>query len=258
MLLCMTFLSACSGDEENANEINNNPSRHIVKISYGNGNSIEETTYDYDNHGRVIMATETWITSNSSISATTTYTYGGSTIISNTQGDFDRGSCTYSLSADGLIVKSAENSYAGSSYSYTHSYDKDGYLISQSFNDIDGFFSGKILYNWEDGNLTKIAKYDDDGGSYILTIDYSSIPWPKNWMLYWKGTNMDEVFELIGAWGKMPKFLPNKFTYDYGDGWTIDYVIEKGEIVKVVFRDLEDTDKSASEVYTVEWEDDNF
>ena len=212
--------------------------------------------YDFhDSQGRVVKKTETETYGRQESSTTTTYTYGNNTIISKIQGDWNNGEIhTFTLS-DGRITKDVEESRSRNSYTYNYTYDSNGYLKTQVFTDDSDYpNSGRIEFIWTDGNLTKISKVWDDGESYSMTISYSSIPWPKNWMHYWKGTNMDKILEPLGAWGKMPKNLPLKYVQVDDDGnteeLTIDYTIENGEITKIIFQgNMYDN----TEIYTIEW-----
>lgn len=251
-MLSVGFASCSSDDDNNSDDSTN--SKRIAKITYSDGTDIETTIFDYDSHGRVVKKVETMTYSNQEESATTTYTYGDNTIISKTQGDRNNGeSHTYTLIND-RIVKDTENSRGSNSYTYNYAYDDNGYVKSQVFAD-DTDVSGKIQFTWENGNLTRLSKIWDDGDSYVITISYSNIPWPKNWIHYLKGTNMDEVLEPLGVWGKMPKNLPAKVIWSEdgnSGGWTIDYTVENGEITKEVFQDINDSDDT--EIYTIEWE----
>ena len=250
--------TSCSNDDDNDSAGGGMTSKHISKMTWSDGDELEVTTYEYDSQGRVVKKTETVIEGRSEYSTTTTYTYGGNTIISKTQGDSNDGEThTYTLS-NGRITKDVEKNNGRNSYTSNYTYDSNGYLILQAFgDDSDDSYSGKMEFTWTDGNLTKSSKVVDDiysPYSYTYTVSYSNILWPQNLIAYWDGTNMDEVLEPLGAWGKMPKNLPTKFVEvnDNGEtnGWTIDYTIENGEIVKMIVKDL---DGSNTQIYTIEW-----
>lgn len=241
-----TAFVSCSSDDEESPKGGGTTSKHIAKMTWSDGDEIETTTFDYDAQGRVVKVVATDIYVGGGSSATTTYTYGGNTIISKTHGGWNDGDTyTYTLS-DGLITKEVywkQNNYT---------YDSNGYLKSQILDD------GTTEFTWTDGNLTKYTEVSfTDAYTTTTTVSYSDILWPKNWMHYWKGTNMDHFLEPLGAWGKMPKYLPKKFVRVYNDGtsmeWTLDYTIENGEIVKVIYQSIEDGEIS-TEINTIEWE----
>ena len=250
-----TAFVSCSSDDEESPKGGGTTSKRIVKMTWSDGDEIDITTFDYDSQGRVVKEIVTDIYGSSEHTYTTTYAYVENTIISKT-GDWNDGETyTYTLS-DGLIIKEVEN-YKNGSYSstdtYNYTYDSNGYLKTYISED------DKTEFTWTDGNLTKYTEVWDDGystGYSTTTVSYSDILWPKNWMHYWKGTNINQVLEPLGAWGKMPKYLPKKFVRVY-DGtsreWTLDYTIENGEIVKVIYQSIEDGEIS-TEITTIEWE----
>lgn len=243
-----TAFVSCSSDDEESPKGGGTTSKRIVKMTWSNGDEIDITTFDYDSQGRVVKVIETDMYGNSEETATTTYTYGENTIIRKTQGDWNDGDTyTYTLS-DGLITKEVywkQNNYT---------YDSNGYLKTYIRED------NKTEFTWTDGNLTKYTEvWGDDYSTFTTTttVSYSDILWPQNYMQYWDGTDMDIVFEPLGAWGKMPKYLPKKYVEVYDDGtsreWTLDYTIENGEIVKVIYQSIEDGEIS-TEITTIEWE----
>lgn len=251
MAVCTTAFVSCSSDDEDDPKGGETTSKRIVKMTWSDGDEINITTFDYDSQGRVMKIKETEVGGKyDEASITTTYTYGGNTIFSKTQGDWNNENAhTYTLS-NGRIIKDIES--GGDNGTHTYAYDNNDYVILQTYvHDVD---SGKIDFTWTDGNLTKYSDTRDDGSSYTYNISYSNMLWPQNWIHYW--IHMDVVFEPIGAWGKMPKNLPTKSVCvssdGYTDGWTIDYIIENGLITKTIWKDL--NDPSHTEITTFEWE----
>lgn len=256
--LSVGFTSCGSDDDDEGggggNHDVSSSAKHIVRGVWSDGEEIEEAIFDYDSQGRVVKKTETENYDGHTSKATTTYFYSGSTIISKTQGDWNDGEVhTYTLS-DGLIMKDKESGSGGNHYTYSYTYNGEGYLTSQTFtDDSEDPFTGGIQFEWTNGNLTKYTKKYEDGEAYTISISYSNISWPKNWQFYWKGIDMDEALEPLGVWGKMPKYLPNKFVRTNSDGdiknWTLDYTVEDGDITKIVYQSA-----GSTEIYTLEWE----
>ena len=260
VLMGMNLFSSCgSSDDEDKSRIDNGPdsqsSKYILKRTYSNGSSIWESTYAYDSESRVTKIAESRKSGNRTTSATKTYVYGGNTIISKNVGDWNDGEVhTFTLN-DGLIVRNVEGAIGKNAYTYNYVYDDRGYIKSLSFADDSEFsVSGFMQFIWTDDNLTKIVKSLDSGIMTTTTISYSTIPWPRNWFQYWNGSNMDEELDPLGAWGKMPNYLPTKFTTTKSNGnneeWTIDYTLENGDITKMVYKDSNGSD---IEVYTLVW-----
>ena len=249
-MVCVGFASCGSDDDEDSGNTGNLSSKHIVNKTYSDGTIIETTNYEYDSQGRIIKASTTDTYTGRSSSATTTYTYGDNTIISKTQGDWNNGEVhTYKLT-NGVITEEEERRSGSTTYTYQYTYDNDGHLASLSG-------SENIQFTWTNGNLTELSKYYSSG-SYTISISYSNIPWPKNWQQYWEGTNLEVVFEPLGSWGKMPKYLPTSFSkvesderFSRSGGWSIDYTVKDGNVIKVT---IQDVNGSTPEVYTIEWE----
>lgn len=239
MLVSAAAFISCSNDDENDSKGSETTSKRIAKITYDDGYEIDVTTFGYDAQGRVVQKKETQMEGDSERAAITIYTYGESTIISKTQGDFNDGETRIYTLSGGKIVK--ENRIGSNSYTNDYTYDDNGYLISQVYVDDSEYQDSgrKRDFTWADGNLTRISSN---------IISYSNIPWPENWMFYWNGTGMDIVLEPLGAWGKMPKNLPAKI--DNGD-YEIDYIVENDEITKFTIREI---GSSYMEIYTIEWE----
>lgn len=255
LAVCATAFVSCSSDDDKDNSNGGGmTSKRIVKETWSDGDEIETVAYEYDSKGRVVKVIETNIDGRSESSATTTYTYGESTIISKSQSGETH---TYTLS-DGRIIKEVE-SYSRNSetYTYTYAYDNNGYLISQKYH------GRETEFIWTDGNMTKMIEKEGDGWTRTSTYSYSSIAWPQNWMQYWDGTSMDKYLEPLGAWGKMPKNLPTKYIRVQDDGYsiyteevTLDYTIENGEVTKVTYHVQTNDDYykgSDTEVVTFEW-----
>lgn len=218
MMAVMSFgFAACSGDDDE--DGGGSGSGALIKQIIGVTDSDDDCTFEYDAMGRVIKA-------NSRNSRT--YTYGENAIYVN-------GSKEYELS-HGRIVKEGEYD--------THAYDNNGYL----HHDGDGS-DDYYTYTWKDGNLVKYGnKYQ------YWTVTYSKMKWPKGWMHYWKGTEMDAYLEPSGAWGKMPKNLPSVVTEYNGDGsvyrtFTFEYVVENNRITQLI----ETVNKPNESYYNKSW-----
>ena len=231
-LFVSVVLVSCSNDEGDE-KIGASSSKHIVREIYDDGRNIVMTEYFYDSRGRVIKTNETEADSRGTKSATSTYTYGEGTIISQTKGDWNNGEVhTYTLS-DGIVSK--EIIRVGQEHNNNdYYYDSDGHIKTKKF--YGGANNGELQFSWSDGVIKQYTKHwNNDSDTYTYTISYSNIPWPKNFIFYWKGTDMDAVLEPLGAWGKMPKYLPVKFERSDGSVFSVDYVIENGMVTKVIF-----------------------
>lgn len=249
-----TAFVSCSSDDEDGTKGGGTTSKHIAKMTwtYNDGWS-ETTTFDYDSQGRVVKKN---ITEIGGWSSTTTYTYGENTIISKCISDNEEEIHTYTLS-NGRIIKDVQNnSYGSSSYTFSNTYDSNGYIISQEY-DISGD-DCTTTFTWTNGNLTKhLTPWGDNGdGKTEVTISYSDIAWPQNWMQDFEWDGCDVALEPSGVFGKMPKNLPKRivlydgyYVYDKGYAYTIDYTIENGEITKIIYQ-YDDGDMA---VCTIEW-----
>ena len=245
LMSVFSFVSCGDDDDDEGSGGSSNgssSSKHIAKSVWSDGEKIVESVFSYDSQGRLAKMTETKSQGRYTDKRTTTYTYSELTIISMAIWDKDiiDQYHTYTLS-DNLIIRDnfhGKDIPSGSPYTYT--YNAEGYLTSIA--ERDGWKN--VEFEWTNGNLTKWGRY---------SVGYSKIPWPKNWVFFWKGAYMDEMLEPLGVLGKMPKYLPNKFfvTDEGGDiveSWTVDYTIENGDITKVVYQGANGT-----EVYTYEW-----
>lgn len=243
LIATAAFVSCSSDDDESSNGGGGATSKRIVRAN--------DATIDYDSQGRIVM-----ITGNDYV---TTYTYGENTIIRKTQDDWGEKTNTYTLS-NGLITKSV---YKGSNtITTTYTYDSNGYMASQIEDIEDKYapYTNKLALTWTDGNLTKLSEVQQHGDGYsfrtTVTISYSDILWPQNFVMFWDktGLEIDAALEPLGVWGKMPKNLLNKIVsvYDYyGDTFerTIDYTVENGEITKII----EQRSDGDTEILTLEW-----
>ena len=92
-----------------------------------------------------------------------------------------------------------------------------------------------------------------------MSITYTSIPWPKNWLYFWVDgvSYRDMALSPSGLWGKTPKNLPEKFIHDYnGNTYTssFDYSLENGQITQFVMTDKStSSDRVSSDIYNLEW-----
>ena len=238
-----TAFVSCSSDDEDGTKGGGMTSKRIVKVYY-DGSS--DATIDYDSQGRVVKV--------NGVDNVTTYTYGENFIISKNQSEWGEETITYTLS-NGLITKSVYKDDANS-YTITYTYDSNGYMTSQ-ITTVGGITS-KMTLTWADGNLTKLSEvHDNSYSSYLetVTISYSDILWPQNFMMTMDGTGleMDEALEPLGVWGKMPKNLPNKTVSIYDGGETfekpIDYTVENGEVTNIIFYRSDGN----TEIITYEW-----
>ena len=228
--------------------------KRISKITANFGNETEETTYDYDSQGRVVMKTKSIKESQKTRTVSTSYTYDGNTIISRSHGD-DSEEHTYKLT-DGLIVEE-DYTFGSATYNVKYTYDDNGYLeslIEKSKYSDEPESITKTLFEWTDGNLTKLTDvYDYDIDDEITALEYTDIPWPKNMFFYFDGTNMEELFEPLGLFGIMPKNLPSKYIYDDEWSFEIDYTVENGDVTKIIYQPINQP-KAGTEIYTIEWE----
>lgn len=237
-ILLTCFSLSCSSsedDEENGrkNEVSSPMDvKHIVREYYKEGNN--DIYYGYDSQGRVISEL---VYEYGRLDETITYTYNSSSIIMEEK--YPSGETktkTFTLN-EGRIIKDDE---------YTYIYSVDGHIRTQSYK------YGIYNYLWTNENLTGMEK----NGYLSRNWRYSKIPWPKNFFFYFKGSNWEPELELAGAYGKMPKYLPECFTYSTGDGWTFEYTIESGLITKVIFRNFNENGEfdGSFEEMVVEWE----
>lgn len=245
--VCVSLVSCGNDDEDDKdNKGNNNSnnssinitSKRIAKISSSDGYDIK---YEYDSQGRVVK--KIYYYQSKGVTYTYSYSYVDNKIISKVvtlrndsivwSGDYT----TYFLS-NGVVVKTI---YYDNEYDF--SYDIDGYLKSEIGE------HRKRQFAWSDGYMFQI--------SGDITIVYSDIPWPKNWIQDWpfgvvEESSLNGDFMPLGAWGKMPKYLPSK--YYVGPGrrvYTMDYVVENGEITHVIKFEESDYDV---EILSIEWE----
>ena len=229
LLACFMLSCSSSDDEEVTLEKEKTVSlmdlKHIVRTvskEYSINNMLEyedEWRYTYDSQGRIITAVAVDSDGYGSYGKSSSYIYDGSSLTIKEGDRYGIKATTFVLS-EGRVVDDGE---------YTYTYNQDGYVITQTKKD------DTYNYLWTDGNLTGLEK-----NGHLRVWSYSKIPWPKNWFMYFKGSNWDAYLELAGTYGQMPKFLPEKFWYDEGYGWTFEYTIENGLITKVTYRDFDE------------------
>ena len=229
-------LSACGSDDDGkgggtngggSNGDNSSSSLNRVKklVEDDNGTHIE-SVFTYDSEGRIAKVVKTQTSSkNGTRVSETTYQYGELMITSQevTEGAYNRTeSHTYTLT-NGLITKDVEvqkfETNPGEKTTMTFSYDKDGYLASQTSDSGDGV--KKQDYVWSDGNLISFDARE---------FQYSNIAWGKGMFLYYNGTNTDRFLQPYGYWGKMPKNLMSKDNFKEA---TYDYVVTNGQVSKI-------------------------
>lgn len=271
MLMSATTLVSCGGDEDepsgggsSGGGITPISSKRIKKMTWVEDDSYSgrwenEEYFFYDSQGRVINHKEIENDGSSKGVRTIIFAYEGNAITSESSGNWNNGEKHIYTLSNGRIIKDTESGYGDpNNYTYNYSYDNNGYIITQTFfnSDSDSPYSGEIQFTWNDGNLTKLSKTNNDGSGYTCTFLYSSIPWPKNMFFYWKGTNMEEIFEPIGAWGKMPKYLPSKMKYGDGKESWIDYnyTVENGLVTKVDTYYRVSNYEYSTGTCTIEWE----
>lgn len=232
-------------DEEGINE--KSPSKRIKTITMIDGDATEVNEYSYDAQGRPKRVTSTYFYSSAPNGSThtTEYTYYGDVkIISKTTGQtYSNHEFIYTIS-NGLIVNVEYDERRPYSFYHTFSYDENGYINSATGED-------EIMnFKWTDGNLTQY-QYNGQYPS-STTWEYSNELRPKNWIGYWKGTNMDENLQMLGLWGKMPIYLPSKQIRNSKEVF-IEYEKENGDIVKVIYNDPSDP-IPIPEIYLIDWE----
>jgi len=237
-VISFAFMACSKNDGEGVEKPSS--SKRIVKINVDKGSYVEETSFQYDSQGRLISEEKNWNTH----SDKTTYTYNETSIIKKLKGDMWTASDNFTLS-NGRIIRDVDESETVRNYTY----DDSGYLIKQTFENEAQFNSGTIQFEWSDGNLIKYTKTRDEGSSTVYTITYSDISWPKNFFIEWDGTNIEAVLEPMGAFGKMPRYLPQKISLSSGREYTIDYTMVDGYVTKYIIQTSE-----KSEIYTLVWE----
>lgn len=253
MFMSVTIVVSCGGDDDEVDGggsvVNPASSKRISKMKCVEDNSVtgrweNEEYFFYDSQGRVIKLKEIKFGKDASVS-TTIFDYEGNVINSITDTKWGTEKHNYILS-NGRIIKDEENS----DYITNYSYDNNGYIISSESP------SKKILFTWTNGNLTKYTEYTEAPDNYSIQMEYTSIPWPKNFFFYIKGTNMEKCLEPLGAWGKMPKNLPSK--YKAGDGtetfMDYSYTIENGLVTKIDIYYRISIYEYLTATYTIEWE----
>ena len=216
-------LTSCGGDDESDNENGGKASsKRIVKIVEENGEY--ESVFTYDSKGRVVRVVQTEYYSKGSTVSELTYQYSDTHIESYEDDGFWSCTHTYTL-LDGLIVKDVEeqfnNGRSVSKMTTIYTYDNDGYMTSLTQRG-DGYTDTLDLV-WKDGNLMSLA-----GHSY----SYSNIPWHKGMFFYLKGSDMDPYLAPAGFWGKLPKYMPSKDSFN---SVNYEYSLSGGFIVEIKY-----------------------
>lgn len=240
-LFVISFAIMACSKNDGVDEEKPSSSKRIVKISEDRGSYVEETSFQYDSQGRLITEKSNWITHYE----TRNYTYNETSIIRKQEGDMGSASSTNYTLSDGRIIREVRDESITKDYTY----DDSGYLMKQTYDGGTQSDSGTILFEWSDGNLMKYTKTRDGGSSTVYTITYSDIAWPQNFFIEWDGTNIEAVLEPMGAFGKMPRYLPKKISLSSGREYTIDYTMADGYVTKYIIQTSE-----KSEINTLVWE----
>ena len=222
-LMLSIGMTSCGSDEEDGNDNGGSTSsKRIVKIvEYANESLEVESVYTYDSEGRVIRVVQTDYGARGGTTVSEiTYQYSDTRIECVEDDGYRSYSHTYTLS-NGLIVKEEEkqvnNGRIDSNNTIIYTYDSDGYMTSITSRGDEAYV---VNIDWKDGNLTRLKDH---------LLSYSNIPWPKGMFFYFKGSGLDSCLWPAGYWGKTPKYLPSKDSFN---NVTFEYTLSGGLVVE--------------------------
>lgn len=245
IILSVSF-SACSNDNENVPEDDNNSSTTALKPSKWEWNDGSYLKLSYDQQKRLQEVEE--YTESGYLEETTTIEYNENTIVMTSSFPDQENYKTVdvcSLNSEGLIVKTvSKNVYQNKEEERStekYAYDKNKQLISVQ----NTTNNTEVLITWENGNLIA-ADRNAPKDKYNTTYKYTTIPSSKGFFLFYDDILIDIFYEVhnmsllanCGYFGKVPQNLLESITmtYDSGDSytWGLSYQLGKdGYVTKI-------------------------
>lgn len=238
MILSVSF-SACSNDNENVPEDDNNSLTTVLKpskLSWKDGNYLQ---LSYDQQKRLHRVEE--YTESGYLEETTTIEYNENTIVMTSSFPDQENYKTVdicSLNSEGLIVKTvSKDIYQNKEEERStekYAYDKDKQLISVQ----NTTNNTEVLITWENRNLIA-ANRNDPRNKHNTTYKYTTIPSSKGFFLFYDDILIDIFYEVhnmsllanCGYFGKIPQNLIESITdtYDSEDSytWSLSYQFGK-------------------------------